>query len=195
MAALISGYDLVLCVPPGAGKTMVSWAFPLVLLGSHTDAFVVFIIVPYIALVIEQVGRLRSLGFTVTRVPDELNLLTLQQVKDGKFQYVYMSPEVIVAEVSMLSTDILRERAVAFVLDEADIVLWWGMHPVELEKELNSLYEHAAQRHHSVETSENRPPKNRKKGTAKSFRPAFLELGKVVSAAGPNSRWIVQSGH
>ena len=117
-----SGYDALVLMPTGAGKSL-CYQIPA-LLREGTG----IIISPLIALMQDQVDAMRQLGvraaFLNSTLDSQQQTLIEQQLLDGHLDLLYIAPERLVQGRTL---DLLsRSKLALFAIDEAHCVAQWG---------------------------------------------------------------------
>ena len=131
--ALLRGQDVLACLPTGFGKSLI---FQIL---SGASAFLadhgcpqfgkdptVVVCSPLVALMRVQVGVLLDKGVSAVFVGEDYRLN--DDIQNGKFTFVYGSPETLVGQQvwrSVLSSDLYARRVVAVAEDEAHTVVHW----------------------------------------------------------------------
>jgi hypothetical protein len=134
LAAVIStldGRDAVVLMPTGGGKSL-CYQLPAVCRGGKTDGVTV-VISPLLALMSDQVKKLRALNIDVMMLvsQDTQDGNTMQELRTAskKPSLVYITPEKL-DKSDMMKTilkDIYARRQLArFVVDEAHLINTWG---------------------------------------------------------------------
>ena len=83
------------------------------------------VITPLLALIEDQVKKLSPPGFTATFVGPEQEPAVLKDIEQGKFTFVYLSPESTLSTErwrSMLQSEIYHENLISIAVDEVHCV-------------------------------------------------------------------------
>jgi len=136
---VIAGKDVLALLPTGGGKSL-CYQVPALALDGIT-----IVISPLIALMKDQVSRLKSLGIAAEAIYSGMHISDVDRLLDnaryGKMKLLYVSPE-------RLKTDMFRERLSSMpvkliAVDEAHCISQWGhdFRPSYLEiGELRSVF-------------------------------------------------------
>ena len=120
--AIMSGYDAVVVMPTGGGKSL-CYQLPAVLSGGTT-----LVISPLIALMKDQIDQLRARGIQAAALHSNMDYVEQQAVeaafRDGRLRLLYVAPERLVRGDfrSMLA----QTRPSRIVVDEAHCISEWG---------------------------------------------------------------------
>ena len=89
--AVVEGRDVLLVMPTGAGKSL-CYQLPAIALGGTA-----LVISPLIALMEDQVAKLKQLGFAVERIHSGRDRAASRQASfdylQGKLQFLFIAPE------------------------------------------------------------------------------------------------------
>ena len=124
--SIVAGQDAFVLMPTGGGKSL-TYQLPALLLPGLT-----IVISPLIALMHDQVDRLRANGIAATFINSSLNLAEQRErermVLNGQTQLLYVAPERLVTGNFLSLLDQVEERVgISLVaVDEAHCVSEWG---------------------------------------------------------------------
>ena len=124
--SVIAGQDAFVLMPTGGGKSL-TYQLPALLLPGLT-----IVISPLIALMHDQVDRLRANGIAATFINSSLTLTEMRErermVLNGQVQLLYVAPERLVTGNFLAMLDQVEERVgISLVaVDEAHCVSEWG---------------------------------------------------------------------
>ncbi|KIG15645.1 DNA topoisomerase III [Enhygromyxa salina] len=121
-ATVTAGSSALVVMPTGAGKSL-CYQLPGVARGGTT-----LVISPLIALIEDQVEKLRSLGFAAERIHSGLSRLASRQVcrryLDGELEFFFMAPERLA--VPGFAQMLAKRWPALIAVDEAHCISHWG---------------------------------------------------------------------
>jgi DNA topoisomerase-3 len=121
-ASVTSGDNALVVMPTGAGKSL-CYQLPGIARGGTT-----LVISPLIALIEDQVEKLRSLGFVAERIHSGLDRSASRQVcrryLDGELEFFFMAPERL--GVPGFPEMLAKRRPALIAVDEAHCISHWG---------------------------------------------------------------------
>ena len=126
--AILNKNDCVVLMPTGGGKT-VCYAVPGIILPGVT-----IVITPLIALILDQVQRLRKVGLTVcylvSSMKDEEKMVVYHNLSmpNPSYKFLFTTPETITTPnvKRLLQTMSANNMLAQFVVDEAHCIDCWG---------------------------------------------------------------------
>jgi DNA topoisomerase-3 len=120
--ALIDGRDILLVMPTGSGKSL-CYQLPGVMLGGTT-----LVISPLIALMEDQVAKLKSLGFAAERIHSNRDRAAAREVcleyLNGKLDFLFVAPERL--RVRGFPEMLAKRKPCLVAIDEAHCISQWG---------------------------------------------------------------------
>ena len=120
--AAIEGRDVLLVMPTGAGKSL-CYQLPGLVRGGTT-----LVISPLIALMEDQVGKLKERGFAVDRIHSGRDRQTSRQVcldyLAGRLQFLFVAPERL--RVPGFPGMLAKRKPSLIAIDEAHCISQWG---------------------------------------------------------------------
>lgn len=118
----LKGHDILLVMPTGAGKSL-CYQLPGLALGGTT-----LIVSPLIALMEDQVDKLKSLGLQARCLHSGIDRASSRQIcidyLNGKLDYIFVSPERI--GVPGFVSFLAKSKPVLIAIDEAHCISQWG---------------------------------------------------------------------
>ena len=127
VSLFMSGRDVFVSLPTGSGKSLcyciLPGAFDVI---RQSSPSIVIVVSPLIALMKDQVKAMVEMNISAVYVGEPE--LSMDEVYEGKYQLVFISPEALLADETwreMLHSPIYQERLVAFVVYEAHCVKKW----------------------------------------------------------------------
>jgi ATP-dependent DNA helicase RecQ len=122
VAAAEAGRDLLLVAPTGSGKSIGYWV-PGIVSGGLT-----LVVSPLIALMNDQVARLRSLGIAAAALHSQVDRETqdaaLAEARSGTLRFLYVTPERF--GVPAFTAALPGLRVARLAIDEAHCISSWG---------------------------------------------------------------------
>ena len=121
--------DVFVTLPTGSGKSLCYCILPVVFdaLLDKTCKSIVLVVSPLIALMKDQVRSMSERGVSAVYVGD-INDNVEMDICSGKYQLVYMSPEMLICDDhwrDMIIRPVYMESLKAMVVDEAHCVQKW----------------------------------------------------------------------
>ena len=120
--AVVAGRDVLLVMPTGAGKSL-CYQLPAIALGGTA-----LVISPLIALMEDQVAKLKELGFAVERIHSGRDRADSRQASfdylQGKLQFLFIAPERL--RVPGFPEMLAKRKPSLVAVDEAHCISQWG---------------------------------------------------------------------
>jgi DNA topoisomerase-3 len=120
--AAVEGRDVLLVMPTGSGKSL-CYQLPGLARGGTT-----LVISPLIALMEDQVAKLKQLGFAVERIHSGRDRAASRQVcfdyLNGKLQFLFIAPERL--RVAGFPEMLAKRKPSLIAIDEAHCISQWG---------------------------------------------------------------------
>ena len=127
---ILKGHDVLVSQPTGSGKSLTFQLLPFTVVrpivpnedNDDKKAFVL-IISPLVALIRDQVTKLRGMGHVCLTLDDEFD----SRLYDlGTFTYIFASPEAILNKYrKLLKSDHFQKHLICTVVDEAHCIVKW----------------------------------------------------------------------
>src|ERR1700740_3416871 len=118
----IEGRDVLLVMPTGSGKSL-CYQLPGVARGGTT-----LVISPLIALMEDQVAKLKAMGFEVERIHSGRDRAASRQASvdylEGKLQFLFVAPERL--RVPGFPAMLAKRKPSLVAIDEAHCISQWG---------------------------------------------------------------------
>ena len=126
----VRGKDIFIVLPTGFGKTVcyacLPKAFDLYLSKTCEDSSIIVVISPLISLMKDQVRSLNEHNVNAGYIDAESDYEVKQNVNEGKYNVIFMSPELMVGKWrGLFSNQLYKERLIGLVVDEAHCVIKW----------------------------------------------------------------------
>ena len=123
ISALFANRDVLFLAPTGYGKSLVYQLPALVFPG------ITLVVSPLIALMKDQVDKLRGLGITAVRLTSDLGPReqadALQKIRHNEARVVYLSPEK--ANTKEFQATVVGRRVDLIAIDESHSISTWGL--------------------------------------------------------------------
>jgi DNA topoisomerase-3 len=121
-SVLVAGQDALLVMPTGSGKSL-CYQLPGVVLGGTT-----LVVSPLIALMEDQVAKLKALGFAADRIHSNRDREACRQVGfqylEGKLDFLFIAPERL--RVRGFPEMLAKRKPCLVAIDEAHCISQWG---------------------------------------------------------------------
>lgn len=126
--AILQRKDCVVLMPTGGGKT-VCYAVPGIIMSGVT-----IVVTPLIALILDQVQRLRGVGlsvcYLVSSMKDEERLVVSHNLSmpNPSYKFLFTTPETITTQsvMDLMQVMTANNTLAQFVIDEAHCIDYWG---------------------------------------------------------------------
>ncbi|MCZ2157079.1 MAG: RecQ family ATP-dependent DNA helicase, partial [Bryobacterales bacterium] len=125
--AVVAGNDALLVMPTGAGKSL-CYQLPGLALGAGSRRGTTLVISPLIALMEDQVAKMKSLGFAVERIHSGRDRAASRaacvEYLAGNLQFLFVAPERF--RVPGFAEMLAKRPPVLIAVDEAHCISQWG---------------------------------------------------------------------
>ena len=124
----LEGKDVFVLLPTGFGKTVCYSCLPLAvdIYKKTEEPSIVIVISPLTSLIKDQVRNFSQRGVVTSYIDVDSSKKEKNDVAAGKFQIVFMSPELIVSKWrGLFTTAVYQKRLVGLVIDEPHCVVQW----------------------------------------------------------------------
>ena len=125
----VGGKDVFISLPTGYGKSICFALLPLVFDRMRGDVgAIVLCISPLTALMMEQRTKFSVRGISTEYISFQQDIETMDRVRKGMVQLLYVSPESILSNPQwrdMLLLPVYQKNIVALVVDEAHCITMW----------------------------------------------------------------------
>ncbi len=126
-AAVVDGKDALLVMPTGAGKSL-CYQLPGLALHERSQGGATLVISPLIALMEDQVAKLKALGFAVERIHSGRDRAASRAAcvdyLAGELQFLFVAPERF--RVPGFAEMLAKRRPALIAVDEAHCISQWG---------------------------------------------------------------------
>ena len=133
----VSGEDVFVNLPTGYGKSLIFHMAPLVHTWMHQNVSpdlwakepILLVISPLLALMQDQVKKLKSVGLKAAYVGAEQEPGTLRDIEEGKYSFVFISPESTLSTErwrNVLLSDKYQRDVIGVAVDEVHCIAEWG---------------------------------------------------------------------
>ncbi|MCC6862398.1 MAG: DNA topoisomerase 3 [Bryobacterales bacterium] len=120
--SLVAGRDVLLVMPTGSGKSL-CYQFPAIARGGTA-----LVVSPLIALMEDQVAKLKERGFAAERIHSGRDRAASRQVcidyLNGRLQFLYIAPERL--RIPGFAEMLARRKPCLVAIDEAHCISQWG---------------------------------------------------------------------
>ena len=126
-----SGNNVFVSLPTGFGKSLIFQCLPIVadvLNDRQRGSSILIVISPLKSLMADQVSYLLNLGIPAISVADTTDADIIQQVNNGTYIIVFVSPECLLATSTwrgIFSSQSFKEKLIGVVVDEAHYITQW----------------------------------------------------------------------
>ena len=123
----LKGRDVFVILPTGYGKSVCYSCIPSAYdIYHHTTGSIIIVVSPLTALIQDQVGALTKHGIATGYVDAESDKEVKDNVNNGKYCIVFMSPELLVGKMrSIFGNPVYQKRLIGLIIDEAHCVIKW----------------------------------------------------------------------
>ena len=142
MKFVVEGQDVFLCLPTGFCKSLCYYSIPIlcdILAERNSPWLLVVIVSPLIALMNDQVASLMGKGLNAVSIVVDSEGSDIDSegsddyqsaVVRGNFQYIFMTPEILLKSkswINVFQSPSFNERLVGIIIDEAHCVKNWSV--------------------------------------------------------------------
>ena len=127
----VKSNDVFVCLPTGYGKSLCYMILPVlfdILYGRDCSYSTIVMVTPLIAIMKDQVRFLERKGLKAVYVVKGCDSDVMDQIIQGKFQYIFTSPELLLTNYNwtdVFQSQSLCQRLVGLVVDEVHCVKKW----------------------------------------------------------------------